>query len=141
MDMRYQYIADRKNRREDVPPLFWLAVLLVCVLLSSNVMAEPLGSRDFVKVIACESSWYEHKVGDGGKSFGLPQFKRSTFAMLSKKAMRDPEFVSDFRYIERKISRPVFRYPSHKLLLAQWAMANGYGEHWTCYRKLMARAK
>ena len=110
--------------------------LPLILLLSFPAKAENIDSMLFVMVIACESSWMEHKKGDGGTSFGLPQFKKSTFKMISRKAMDDPLFVKAFRKIEKRIKVPVFKFPSHKMMVAQWGMSNGYGHHWTCYKEL-----
>ena len=147
-ELANQRIVSKHNRRARIKArlralggrtligkLIFYALLAVAVFATSRSDAANIDSRLFVQIIACESSWH-HNSGDGGKSFGLPQFKPETFTLIRKSAMRDPEFVRAFKEIEPKIRRPVFRYPSHKMIVAQWGMSNGYGKHWACYRKL-----
>lgn len=136
----------RMNESEDRFSALILVIygIILAFILVPEAHPATLDSRTFVKIIACESSWQEHQRGGAGESFGesfgLPQFKRETFRWMSKVAMRDQKFVQDFRDIETRISRPVFKYPSHKILVAQWAMSNGYGKkHWTCYNKFAVK--
>ena len=113
-----------------------ILALLFLLTLPAVSCAENIDSQLFVLIVACESSWDHKIIGDSGKSHSLPQFQKNTFEWLRKKAMRDQSFVKAFRLLEKRISMPVFKYTSHKMLVAQWAMSNGYGRHWECYRRL-----
>ncbi len=71
------------------------------------------------KVIECESN-YKHEVyGDGGKAYGIAQFHKPTFYWLSKEA------GLKLKYKDR----------GHQILLLKWAIENGKGNYWTCYRR------
>ena len=71
------------------------------------------------KVIECESN-YKHEVyGDGGKAYGIAQFHKPTFHWLSKKAGLKLKY----------------RNRGHQILLLKWAIENGKGKYWTCYRR------
>jgi soluble lytic murein transglycosylase-like protein len=70
----------------------------------------------FRAVIACESGFKPHAVGDGGTSFGLAQIHLPAHAHVSKEEATDPDFALRF--------------------MAQ-AWAAGYHEWWTCYRMLV----
>jgi hypothetical protein len=71
-------------------------------------------------VAMCESSVrHEGIYGDGGKAYGIMQFHQATFDWFKVKAGR-PDF-------DRSIM-------SDQIELAAWAIKNGLGHHWTCYR-------
>ena len=79
--------------------------------------------REYViqKIVMCESSGkHEGTWGDGGKSYGIVQFQKRTFDWLSKEAGMEGEWKNE----------------QDQLNLMSWALDNGYGDHWTCYRKL-----
>lgn len=68
-----------------------------------------------IQVIACESSWNEKAVGDGGTSFGLVQIHLPAHPEVSQRKAEDPEFAINFLVN---------------------ALKNGDGWMWTCYRNL-----
>ena len=72
------------------------------------------------KIIECESGGKHDGVwGDGGKSFGIAQFQKITFNELKEKAE-----MKWLNYYER----------NDQIILLKWALQNGYGYHWTCYK-------
>lgn len=75
-----------------------------------------------VDIIECESSGRHWVHGDKGQSYGIVQFKKATFYEMRKKS---------------KIKHLVYGNPVHQLRLMIWMLDNGYGNRWTCYRKLM----
>lgn len=72
------------------------------------------------EIIECESNGRHDGVwGDGGQSYGIAQFKKGTFDYLKKKAGEE-----GFEWKRRE----------DQLALLRWALKNGYGGHWACYR-------
>lgn len=72
------------------------------------------------KVALCESSYIKDIVGDSGKAYGVYQFHKPTFEMFSKEFGRELDYKNT----------------DHNIELAIWAIKNGYGNHWTCFRWL-----
>jgi hypothetical protein len=80
-------------------------------------------ARERVKldILACESGFRHDGIwGDGGRSYGIAQFKQRTFKWLSGLAGRP-----DLRWANKH----------DQLYLLDWAIENGYARHWTCYGK------
>jgi len=77
-------------------------------------------------VIDCESGGIQDLWGDKEMphlSYGVAQFQKRTFEEMAKKAMMsDPDWMN----------------PAQQVHLLIWAIQNGYGKRWTCYR-LMAK--
>ena len=77
-------------------------------------------------VINCESGGVHDRWGDKDRphsSYGVAQFQKRTFDELAKKAtLPDPDWKSSAQQVQLLI----------------WAIQNGYGKRWTCYR-LMAK--
>ena len=72
-----------------------------------------------LEIIMCESSMRHDVYGDGGKSFGWAQFQKRTFKWMAKEAGYE---------------KLQWKNPYHQLILLEWALRSGYGEHWTCYK-------
>ena len=79
------------------------------------------------KVIACESQYNEHAVNwkDSHRlskgSHGVAQFSRETFIGFAKQMDRQ-DYDNPYN-------------PNQALDVASWAIKNGYGNQWTCFRK------
>lgn len=71
-----------------------------------------------VRVIECESGGRHDIYGDGGKSYGLLQYKKRTFDELAKKA---------------GLKNRYWKNAGAQVELFRWAISNGYGYKWTCY--------
>lgn len=87
---------------------------------------QEIKTRDLLdKMIECESGGVHHgRWGDGGKSYGILQYQRPTFNKLKKKAG-----MAWLDYWNKE----------DQIVLAKWALQNGYGHHWTCYKILAKR--
>lgn len=72
------------------------------------------------KIIQCESSGMNVQIIDsnGKWSRGIAQFQDETWGWMSKKA--------------GIAGSPLDRVKAREVLL--WALKNGYGRHWTCYK-------
>jgi hypothetical protein len=67
------------------------------------------------KVVACESNFDTHAVGDGGKSIGLVQINLSAHKDITRAEAEDPDFALSY--------------------LAD-NLAKGNANIWTCYREM-----
>ena len=74
-----------------------------------------LNPDQFIKLVACESSWNPDALGDGGKSTGLLQFQKRTFNEFVKK------YDVHYLFIEN---------PHHQIDLAVRMLQAGRGIHW-----------
>ena len=77
-------------------------------------------------VIDCESGGVHDSWGDKDRpyaSYGVAQFQKRTFDELAKKAT---------------LPNPDWKNSAQQVQLLIWAIQNGYGKRWTCYR-LMAK--
>jgi len=74
-----------------------------------------------VDIIECESSGRHNAKGDKGKSYGIVQFQQATFYEMRRKS---------------KMNHLMYKNPVHQLRLMLWMIEHGYGNRWTCYRKL-----
>lgn len=69
----------------------------------------------------CESGMRHDGIyGDNGRAYGLMQFHRRTFDWFKKMAGRESMRIENMY---------------DQIVLAAWAIKNGFGEHWTCFRK------
>lgn len=92
--------------------------------IHSNVVLAYKGvNNDIIdKIIACESGGRHEGVwGDNGKAYGIAQFWEATFYRFAKDA---------------ELENPDWYDREQQLYLLDWALENGLGHHWTCYRKL-----
>jgi len=90
------------------------------------VNQAPVVSDMVYKIIECESSWRPDVYGDGGKAHGYAQFHKPTFEWLKELSGK-----TDLDYYE----------PSDQIELLTWALENGRGYLWTCYRTLYENKK
>lgn len=82
---------------------------------------HDIDSVRFKRLIACESRWKEDAAGDNGTSFGILQFKTSTFAHFTKKY---------------DLAGYDIENPHHQINLAALMIRDGYLRHWkNCARK------
>ncbi|MBI3812950.1 MAG: hypothetical protein HY279_00580 [Nitrospinae bacterium] len=93
---------------------------------------EELKHRKIVqRVIDCESSGRHEGVwGDGGKSYGIAQFQKRTFYYLAAKALKSPHppfFMAG--------QRGDWKDREDQIQLLTWAVKNGYGNLWSCYKQ------
>lgn len=88
-------------------------------------LEEEMEHQKLIRAIAkCESNFrHENTWGDGGKSYGMFQFKLATFRELAGKM--------GFKNAKWKDA-------GHQYIVADWAIRNGHGDLWTCYRKVMS---
>jgi hypothetical protein len=78
--------------------------------------------RLVVNILNCESGIRHDNVwGDGGRSYGIAQFQKSTFSWMRDLAQR-----------------PKLQWKSRhdQIELLSWAIENGYEKYWTCYDKV-----
>lgn len=73
------------------------------------------------KIIECESNWRPDVYGDNGRAYGLAQFHKPTFYWLSKLAGKDLDYYE----------------PQHQIELLIWALENGRGYLWSCYKQII----
>ena len=77
-----------------------------------------------IDILECESSGKHNVYGDKGISYGIAQFQKPTFYRFVKQA---------------KFKQFYYENPIHQLRVMNWAIDNGYGDHWTCYTKIMQK--
>jgi len=104
---------------------------LMLVLGNSIQATVPisLGTRNLGEivqaVIMCESSGRHNIWGDLNytyPAFGIAQFQERTFYWMAEKAnLNNPNWKSEWQQV----------------WLLEWAIDNGYGKYWTCYRNLL----
>jgi len=82
-----------------------------------------------LRIMICESGLKHDIWGDDGKSFGIAQFRKETFYEFSSMAEK--------RMRRAKMWPPRWTSPQHQLFLLDWGLDNGYGNRWTCYRKIV----
>ena len=71
------------------------------------------------QIIRCESRYQHEGLWGKADEYGIAQFKYETFYWLAKLAHRE-----DLDWQLEKDQRWLLR----------WALENGYGRHWTCYK-------
>jgi hypothetical protein len=81
-----------------------------------------------MKIMECESSLRNNVWGDDGKSFGIAQFRKETFYEFAVKARKEMKAA--------KLWPARWHYPQHQVFLMNWGIDHGYGNRWTCYRKI-----
>jgi hypothetical protein len=76
--------------------------------------------REKLSILTCESNIKHTDIwGDNGMSYGIAQFQERTFKELKLKAGKP------------KLS---WKVQADQIWLLDWALRNGYGEYWTCYK-------
>ena len=85
--------------------------------LQQNIQIE----QTIQKIIICESMGKHNARGDSGKSYGPAQFQQKTFNWMKSEAG-----WTELQWTD----------PEHQLQLLRWALQNGHGNHWTCFRKI-----
>ena len=89
------------------------------IFLSFSVQAADINL--IIDILECESSGKHNIYGDAGASYGIAQFQKPTF----------------YRFV-KQVGFKKFYYenPIHQLRVLNWALDNGYGHHWSCYKKV-----
>jgi hypothetical protein len=95
----------------------WISALVVIFMPTVDSQLDDITQ----KVIQCESHGDSHAVGDNGEAYGILQFHKPTFDWMKHLAGHD-----EYQYTN----------PNDQILLFKWAVMNGYGDHWVCFKKL-----
>ncbi len=74
-----------------------------------------------VGVAQCESQMKTTAVGDHGLAYGVYQFHEATFTEFAKK------------FGDTSLQ---YKNTEHQVELAMWAISQGKGDNWTCYRHI-----
>ena len=83
------------------------------------------------RILMCESSFRPDAIGDDGVSRGIAQFRKETFYEFAEMAQ-----------IERiGFGKPRWINPQQQIYLLAWGLDHGYGNRWTCYRKIKKEIK
>jgi hypothetical protein len=100
---------------------------VLLVILSLPMVASAVDNDLFIAILKCESSGNSRNqkgkplVGDSGLAKGIAQFHEQTFKWLARRAhMRNMHWLD----------------PIDQMRLLAWSIDNGYGNQWSCYRKL-----
>lgn len=89
--------------------------------LQREIQAETNLREQVLAVIACESSGRHEGIwGDNGRSYGWLQLQKPTWEYLSAKAGIKGNWQDK----------------QDQVRLLEWAIKNGHGNNWTCWRKL-----
>lgn len=99
---------------QEVPPL----PVELTLTESINKFAKEynIPARWLTNLATCESSYGTRLVGDGGNARGVYQYWNRTWEWFEKLSGMDLDRESYF----------------DQSRLSAWALANGYGSHWTC---------
>lgn len=103
-----------------------MKIVLIISLLFFTKAACAMDAKLMVDIVECESSGRYDAIGDDGTSVGIAQFQEITFNEMKKNA---------------HMERLRWKNPIHQMRLMIWMVDNGYGNRWTCYRKLDRREK
>ena len=92
------------------------------IVQTPNLMQEVLLNAVVQKLIDCESSGRSVRIVDsnGYYSYGILQYQKATWDYFSKQSgiVGDP------------------MVPNDAIEMTRWAVKNGHGEHWTCWRNV-----
>ena len=89
--------------------------------LQAQIQAEIKLREQVLSVIMCESSGRHEGIwGDRGRSYGITQLQKPTWDYLSVKAGIQGSWKDK----------------QDQVRLLEWAIQNGHGDNWTCWRKL-----
>lgn len=98
-----------------------LPLVTVADYAAETALERNIDPVRFQRLIACESQWKEDAAGDDNTSFGILQFKTSTFAHFTKKYMLKDLNIDN---------------PRDQIDLAALMISNGHLKHWkNCARK------
>lgn len=86
-----------------------------------------VGAQESLKTVKCESSFHVTALGDGGLAYGPAQFHEASFYRMLEAAIADGEPFFGFSY----------KNPADQIQLMAWALDNGYGEEWTCWKPFL----
>lgn len=75
-----------------------------------------------IRVVDCESDFVIGAVGDNGAALGLPQFHKETFYRMKRLSGEEKMY----EYGDERTG----------LRMLVWAISEGHGNEWTCYRSL-----
>ena len=76
-------------------------------------------ARIIKKIIFCESKGEHEGVwGDKGKAYGIAQFWENTFYWFAEMS---------------GLENPDWKNKEQQIILLDWGLKNGYGEHWSCF--------
>ena len=101
--------------------LLWSPANAQAPIVVSN---PPIPTGIEAKVISCESEGRFDAVGDHGLAYGIAQFHESTFNRMKA--------LSGFYWLN-------YKNALDQEVLLKWALENGFGREWTCYRNLLSR--
>lgn len=101
------------------------AILIFGVALQANAA----DARLMLDIMACESAFDSHAIGDDGISRGIAQFQKATFYEFAAMAIQRGNW--DYK----KLGKPKWMNAKQQVFLLEWGLDNGYGNRWTCYRK------
>lgn len=127
--MHNQHLINRINNRrnEQIPaPLFWVGLMMVLILLSTNVMAADCERK--VAMMLCESGLDSHALNKRGRhpSKGIAQFIETTFYEFAAASIKDRSW--NFK----KLGKPDWDNAQQQYFLLGWALDHGYAERWEC---------
>jgi hypothetical protein len=100
----------------------------VIVFMLAPLQVHAADPTLMMKIMECESSLRNNVWGDDGKSFGIAQFRKETFYEFAVKAKKEMKAA--------KLWPARWRHPQHQVFLMNWGIDHGYGNRWTCYRKI-----
>jgi hypothetical protein len=107
--------------------------IVATLLLLASLHAKAADPTLLMNVMQCESSLRYSVWGDDGKSFGIAQFRKETFYEFA--AMARKEMKAENLWPAR------WENPQHQAFLMNWGIDHGYGNRWTCYRKITKEAE
>ena len=101
-------------------------ILLIIVLVAPMYGTDPM---QVACIIHAESDFDVYAVN--GIHVGLAQFAPDTFEWLVGLALRDPGFL----HAEVVRLYPSQADPVQNVIMLSWAIANGYGPHWSTWEE------
>jgi hypothetical protein len=108
---------------------------LTLLLILSSLSAHAADGSLMKKIIMCESSGHHVNkhgriiCGDDGVSCGIAQFRKETFYEFATASKKEGTWA---------LGKPRWFNKGQQLFLLSWGLNHGYGNRWTCYRKIMA---
>ena len=99
---------------------------LLAFLLCVNV-AHAADFKLMLAIMKCESSYRFEVWGDDRKSYGIAQFRQSTFYEFAGMSIKEKSWP---------FGQPNWKNMQHQVFLLEWGLNHGYGRRWTCYRKI-----
>jgi hypothetical protein len=102
--------------------------VVAILLMLAPLFARGADPMMMINIMKCESNLRFNVWGDDGKSFGIAQFRKETFYEFANMAKGEMK--------AEKLWPAEWRHPQHQVFLLNWAIDHGYGNRWTCYRKI-----